>query len=286
MGRLPRHARTRTVEGAGRLAVLFGLAALLAGCGSTHRATDTTHRATYITGHMYTVRQVRAAFDTLGFELKPAPARSGRVILHLHGVRLGNTLNPVRSGIDSIEVIVETRRDGYERPGPGLSLPGYVTRDQNVTLLAGRNYNDEARAALSVLRWTLGRAKPVAGRIVLGRSIGVVSVGEPRKQVEKVLGKGVRRGRGLVSYPREHLLLSYAPHDTLVPWVGAIFTRWSGYRGPAGVHVGSTRADLKPLYAGCSPGQCGLQAGSMPDAPGTIFTMKRGKVVEIAVFWG
>ncbi len=163
---------------------------------------------------------------------------------------MGSRVTRARAG--GVEVIVLTRRDGDESPGTVPDAHSHLTRYANVTLVAGRNYNDEARAALSVLRWTLGQAKPAEGRIVPGRSIGVVSVGEPRKQVEKVLGKGVPRGRGLVSYPREHFLISYAPHDTLVPWVGAILIRWSGFRGPAGVHVGSTRSDLRRLYAGCS----------------------------------
>jgi hypothetical protein len=271
------------MEGARRLALVLGLVALVAGCGSSQRLA--------YSGRLYSVQQVRTAFDTLGLELKPTSTTSGRVVLWLHKVRLGPAAYPVGSRVTraraaDVEVIVLTRRDGAEGPGTVPDAHVHLTRYANVTLVAGRDYNDEARAALSVLRWTLRHAKPAKGRIVLGRSIGVVSIGEPRKQVEKVLGKGVPRGRGLVSYPREHFFISYAPHDTLVPWVGAIFTRWSGLRGPAGVRVGSTRGDLKQLYAGCSRDQCGLQAGWMPDAVGTTFTLRRGKVAEIFVSIG
>src|SRR5947207_245457 len=64
MGRLSRHARARTMEGASRLAFVFGLLTLLAGCGSTHKPQRTAY-----SGRLYTVAQVQRAFAALGLQL-------------------------------------------------------------------------------------------------------------------------------------------------------------------------------------------------------------------------
>jgi hypothetical protein len=262
------------MEGGGHLALLFGLVALLAACGSARHARP-------YSGHLYSVAQVRAAFAQLGLELHTEKSTSPGLVQLVNDRHLGPQHLPSPPGI--VTVVVATRRAAV---GTSTRLPGRLTSYANVAAFSKPYAGDEARAAISALRWgTFGQLKAASDRIELGSSIGAVRLWEARKEVEKALGKGVRRGRGVIVYPRQHLVLDYAPHDTLVPWVGGITTRWSGFRGPAGVHVGSTRQALRALYVGCgSETQCGLQAGAMPDAPGTIFTLRHGKVVEIGVF--
>jgi hypothetical protein len=91
-----------------------------------------------------------------------------------------------------------------------------------------------------------------------------------------------------VRYFGGRLLVSYWVHDGLQTWVGGLETEWPGFRARSGVHVGSSRDDLRPLHVTCSEGECGLAARREPppDAPGTVFTMRRGRVVKIAVFYG
>ena len=262
------------MESARRVALSIVVLTILAGCGSSHPAA--------YSGRLYSVAQVKRAFAQLGVELhQDANQVPGRVVL-VNDLRLGPQHLPASPR--EVTVIVLTSRTASSS---APSLSGQVTRFANVTTFAKRYAGDETRAAISVLRWgTFGQMKPGRERIVLGSSIGAVWLGEPRKRVERELGKGVRRGGAATWYPRKHLLLSYAPHGTIVPWVGAIITAWSGFRGPAGVRVGTTRKELSPLYVGCAAQECSLQAGAMPDAPGTIFTLRRGKVVQIDVFSG
>jgi len=49
------------------------------------------------------------------------------------------------------------------------------------------------------------------------------------------------------------------------------------------VRVGSSREELRALRVSCRDGQCWRMAGRMPDAPGTGFTMRHGKVAQIDV---
>jgi hypothetical protein len=39
------------------------------------------------------------------------------------------------------------------------------------------------------------------------------------------------------------------------------------------------------MHVTCGDGECSLVAGRMPDAPGTVFTMRNGKVAEIDIFY-
>jgi hypothetical protein len=122
--------------------------------------------------------------------------------------------------------------------------------------------------------------------IVLDDSIGGVRLDEPRRSVEKQLGRGTPKGRGLVSYFGGRLFVDYVFHDGLTTRVEAVYTRWTGFHTRSGVRVGSSREQLGDLHLTCSNGICGRAASQMPDAQGTEFTMRNGRVVEIVVSYG
>jgi hypothetical protein len=122
--------------------------------------------------------------------------------------------------------------------------------------------------------------------IVLDDSIGGVRLNEPRRSVEKQLGRGTLKGRGLVSYFGGRLVVGYVFHDELTSRVEAVYTRWSGFHTRSGIRVGSSREQLLDLHLTCSNGICGRAASQMPDAQGTAFTMRHGRVVEIVVSYG
>jgi len=124
--------------------------------------------------------------------------------------------------------------------------------------------------------------------IVLGKSVAGIRLGDPRRRVEKVFGRGKSRRRGLVWYFRGHLLVNYWVHDGLQKWVGDLETTWPGFHTRSGIHVGSSRGELRALHIPCRTGECAIAARPEPppDAPGTIFTMHHGKVAKIDVFYG
>jgi hypothetical protein len=124
--------------------------------------------------------------------------------------------------------------------------------------------------------------------IVPGHSIGGIRLGEPRSGVEKALGRGRSKRRGLVWYFGGRLLVNYWFHDGLTTRVEALETRWGGFHTHSGIHVGSSRQELRALHVTCGDGECSRAARPMPppDAPGTIFTMRHGKVVQIDIFYG
>jgi hypothetical protein len=119
--------------------------------------------------------------------------------------------------------------------------------------------------------------------IVLGQSIGSIRLGEPRRSVEKAFGHGTPTRRGLVWYFGGRLLVDYWFHDGLTRRVDNLVTTWGGFHARSGVHVGSSRRELRALHVACSDGRCGLAAGRGPDAPGTVFTLRHGKVAKIQV---
>jgi hypothetical protein len=259
---------------AGLLAAIGVLAAGSA-CGSAHR--------TAYSGRLYSIREVSRAFAALGLELHRGPSPAPGLVLLLNNARLGPQQIPSPPRV--VTVIVATRRHAvgsatFERPQHAL-----VTKYANVTVFSKPYVLDEARAAVSTLRWgTASRlGKPRKGLIVLGSSIDRLWLGESRAKVEKTFGPGRSTRRGLVSYFGGHLLVNYWFHDGLYKDVEYLETRWSGYRTRSGVHVGSSRRELRSLYVTCTKWGCGLMAGPMPDAVGTIFTMRHGKVVEITV---
>src|SRR5438270_3542805 len=79
--------------------------------------------------------------------------------------------------------------------------------------------------------------------IVLGRSIGAISLGERGTTVRRTLGPGSRSGRGVVSYFGGRLLISYWFHDELTHRVQYIKTTWDGFHTRSGLHVGTSRRD-------------------------------------------
>jgi hypothetical protein len=109
--------------------------------------------------------------------------------------------------------------------------------------------------------------------IVLGKSIAGIRLGESRANVQKALGNGKTTQRGLVSYFEGSLIVNYWFHDALTKRVQALQTRWAGFHSRSGIHVGSSRAHVRRA------------AGPMPDAPGTVLTMRRGKVAKIDIFY-
>jgi hypothetical protein len=121
--------------------------------------------------------------------------------------------------------------------------------------------------------------------IVLGRSIGGISLGEPRKSVEKAFGRGTPRRRGVVWYFGGRLQVDYWFHDRLTTRVEGLETRWRGFHTRSGVRVGTSRRALRTLHVTCGDRECSRLAGPMPDAPGTVFTLRRGKVARIDIFY-
>jgi len=133
---------------------------------------------------------------------------------------------------------------------------------------------------------TSSSAHPKNRLIVLGKSIAGISLGEPRKSVEKAFGHGKSRGRGLVSYLGGRLQVDYWFHDRLMNRVEGIETKWGGFHTRSGIHVGTSRQALRALHWTCGvEGQCGRAAGRMPDAPGTVFIMRHGKIAQIDIFY-
>jgi hypothetical protein len=83
--------------------------------------------------------------------------------------------------------------------------------------------------------------------IVLGDSIGDIRLDEPRKSVEKALGRGTSKRRGLVSYFGGRLLVDYWFHDGLTTRVEGLETSWAGFHTRSGAHVGSSRQELRRI---------------------------------------
>jgi len=135
----------------------------------------------------------------------------------------------------------------------------------------------EARTSAAIKQFT---AAPENRLIVLDRSIGGVRLDEPRRSVERAFGHGTSTRRGVVSYFGGRLVVDYWFHDQMTTRVGDMETSWSGFHTRSGVHIGSSREELRALHVVCSDGICG-RAGPGPDAPGTGFTMRHGKVAKI-----
>ena len=118
--------------------------------------------------------------------------------------------------------------------------------------------------------------------IVLGHSIGGIRLDEPRKTSRRHSEPEVR-GRGIVWYFGGRLRVDYWFHDGLTTRVEGLETRWGGF------HLARRACRVKPeelraLHVACpGDGDCSRAAGRMPDAPGTVFTMRHGKVVQIDV---
>ncbi len=137
-----------------------------------------------------------------------------------------------------------------------------------------------------MLRWEITAAsrRPGSRLIVPGYSIGGIRLGESRQEVEKVFGRGRSTRRGFVSYVGGHVLVSYWWHDAPTRYVAWLQTSWGGFHTRSGIHVGSTRRELRPLYVTCGgKSGCYLLEGPWPDALATTFTLRAGKVVGIGM---
>src|SRR5204863_911740 len=98
-------------------------------------------------------------------------------------------------------------------------------------------------------------------------------------------GHGTLRRRGLVSYFGGRLQVDYWFHDRLTTRVAGLETSWGRFHTRSGVHVGTSRQALRALHVICGDGECSRAGGRMPDAPGTVFTMRHGKVAQIEIFY-
>ena len=228
---------------------------------------------------------MRRAFAALGLELNVGGSHAPGYVSLLNNTRLGPQHLPSPPRLVTVEVA--TRRSAGQRTPLPKRRETDVTRYANVTALSKPKpyILDQVRAAVSALRWgTASRlSKPGRRLIVPGRLMGPIWLGEPRTTVERKFGRGHSTQRGLASYFGGHLLVSYWFHDGLNKYVEYLQTRWTCYRTRSGVHVGSSRRELRPLYASCRKGDCWLLAGPMPDAVGTEFTVRHGHVVDITI---
>jgi hypothetical protein len=267
---------------AGLLAV--GVLATATACGSSHRArltaSDRRTRIAPYSGHLYSVREVRRAFAALGLELHRGATPAPGLVSLLNNARLGPQHIPSPPRV--VTVIVVTRRQAGTGTEVERGRNTQVTRYANITVLSTPDFVSEARSAVSALRWgTAG--KPRRGLIVPGSSIDGIQLYQSRASVEKAFGVGRSIQRGVVSYFGGHLVVNYWFHDGLYKQVEYVETRWSGYRTRSGVHVGSSRRALRPLYVTCMAGSCVLLAGPHPDPVATIFGVRHGKVVDITI---
>jgi hypothetical protein len=92
-------------------------------------------------------------------------------------------------------------------------------------------------------------ALPKDRLIVLDRSIGPVRLGEPRRSVERALGRGTevaKHNRAGAYYFGRRLLVTYGDHGTLRPYVMSISTSWTGFHTASGLRVGASGNSLRP----------------------------------------
>ena len=161
-----------------------------------------------------------------------------------------------------------------------LALPVVVAA---VTVLTACSSSQRATEKSPQARVERSSALPTNRVIVLGRSIGVISLGERRSRIRRTLGPGRRLSSGVFSYFGGRVLISYWFHDQLTQRVNYIKTTWSGFHTRSGVHVGTSRLDIHLPAGSCLNGICGLATSKGADAPGTGFGIRRGKVAWIAV---
>jgi hypothetical protein len=129
-------------------------------------------------------------------------------------------------------------------------------------------------------------ALPKNRLIVLGRSIGPISLGERRSAVMRALGSGKRVRLGIASYFGGRLFVNYWFHDELTQRVSEIETAWDGFHTRSGVRVGTDRRDLHLPGRSCLGDLCAVAASKGPDAPGTGFRIRNDKIARISVGYG
>jgi hypothetical protein len=276
------------VKGLAGLLAATGVLAAASACSSSHPEHASTNdrrvRSAAYSGHLYSVREVRRAFAALGLELHRGPRSAPGLVSLVNNARLGPQHIPSPHRV--VTVFVATRRQSVEGTQFKRGRNTQVTRYANIAVVSKPDVLYQVRSAVSALRFGTASslAKPARGLIVLGSSIDGIRLDESRSKVEKAFGVGRSSRRGLVSYFGGHLIVNYWFHDGLYKRVEYLQTRWGGYRTRSGVHVGSSRQALRPLYVSCeSKPECWLQAGPTPDPVGTVFTVRRSKVVEIEV---
>lgn len=126
---------------------------------------------------------------------------------------------------------------------------------------------------------------PPSRLIVLGKSIAGVRLNESRQNVERELGAGSSRRPGVVSYFGGRLIVDYWFHEGLTKRVQGLETSWAGFHTRTGVRIGSPRDALRALGIPCGAATCSQAAGRMPDAPGTVLSLRHGHVVRINIFY-
>jgi hypothetical protein len=283
-------------RGAGIVTAVRRLAGLLAGigavvtasaCGSSHHAhlsaNDVRVWKAARSGPLYSVEQVRRTFAALGLELHTGAIAAPGLVSLVNNARLGPQHIPSPPRV--VTVFVVTRRHPAQSRQFRRGRDTQVTRYGNVTVFSKPAVLDQVRAAVSALRWGTASSpgKPGNGVILLGSSIDGIRLDESRTNVEKTLGAGRSSRPGLVSYFGGHLLVNYWFHDRRYKQVEYLETRWSGYLARSGVHVGSSRRELRPLYVTCTKQNCVLLAGPWPDPVATVFTIRHNKVVDITI---
>ena len=248
---------------------------MLAGCGASR------HVQPY-SGRLYSIAQVQGAFAALGLRLHTDSRHPGLTVL-VNNHHLGQPY--MRTVPRLLTVVVADRRHATTSPA-SLRKRGRsrLARYANVTVFYKPAILDEVRGSISTLRWGTSQAKPGRQLIVPGGSIGGIRLGASRKDVEKAFGPGRSTRRGIVSYLGGHIVVDYWFHDRLYPWVGSLETRWSGFHTHSAVHVGSSRRELRRIYATCDRRtECHLLEGPWPDALATGFVLRHGKVAAIGI---
>ncbi|MFL5941646.1 MAG: hypothetical protein ACJ75L_00070 [Gaiellaceae bacterium] len=152
--------------------------------------------------------------------------------------------------------------------------------------LAGAAAAAAALTACGSSHHSSGPRLPSARLVVPGRSIGPVRLDEPRTVVRRTLGPGKQSRRGIVEYFDGRLLVDYWFHDGLTNRVEYLKTTWPVFHTRSGVHVGGARSALHLPRGSCSGGVCSVAANKGPDAPGTGFGIRAGKIAWIAVGYG
>lgn len=262
MGRLSRHPRAGALESARRVALLLGLAGVLAACGSAHRAT--------YSGHLYSVAEVERAFAAIGLQLHRDSTPSPGVVELVNNRRLGPELIP--SPPRFLTVFVATRRTAI---GSWAAPAGLGRSYANVSAYSkGGDPFDEVAGAIYTLRWG-----------TRSQLIGPVHLGERRSAVEKALGPGSEKRRGIVTYFGGRLLVDYWYHDRLYNGVAFLQTSSPRFHTRSGIHVGSNRQDLNARAVRCAneTGWCTALLSPMPDGLGMGFRLVHGKVVSIEI---
>lgn len=138
-----------------------------------------------------------------------------------------------------------------------------------------------------------GVARGHRGGITLFRSIGRVSLGMTPAQVRRVLGRpsAVDRFHGKITgysyFGADTFAISFDSVRARDP-ADSILLNQGPYRTPQGIHLGSTKRQLKRAYPhiSCQSGVCKIYQGT-PLVPGTrdteFIVATNGRVIGIAV---